>query len=322
MKLNILIVEDDNTNIKILDFYLKEYFQSHKSIKQFHIDVANNGWEALGMLSVKRYDLVLLDVMMPKCDGFKVLNTFNLTNKSSRPYICMITGLGESKHTTLFKLKGANSYIIKPFDKDIFINILDKFVELELNLDEENEDLQGEFEDFDDFYDLDDEFDSFENSEQSNMMDEFNASHKKLPASEFLQDYDNIEYILEDISELDADIDDIVDQLFAENLENNLEDIVQLFQKYAQFLDSFIDFQELSKSLKLLSELLEESKFSSLDEKSLEFIASFIKAILQDLQDWKEHVFVLQDAVDVYYINASSLSSCMQLDTYIKNLKV
>ena len=39
---------------------------------------------------------------------------------------------------------------------------------------------------------------------------------------------------------------------------------------------------------------------------------------LNDLRDWKDHVFIEQDAVDVFYINASALNSCIQLESYIK----
>lgn len=50
-----------------------------------------------------------------------------------------------------------------------------------------------------------------------------------------------------------------------------------------------------------------------------DIIANFLKAILDDLIDWQHHVFIEQDTLDVFYINASVLSSCMQLELIIKN---
>ena len=42
-------------------------------------------------------------------------------------------------------------------------------------------------------------------------------------------------------------------------------------------------------------------------------IIEFLRAIFSDLSQWKEHVFITQDAVDVFYINASVINSYVQL---------
>ena len=143
--------------------------------------------------------------------------------------------------------------------------------------------------------------------------------HKKIPASEFLKDYPDLTYILEDIEDLEHDISHVVDTLDASNIIDNLEELENILSNYARFLNTFIDFYELATSLNLLTKVLGKTDFNSLDDKALNFIANFIVAILKDLQDWKEHVFIAQDAIDVFYINASALNSCIQLESYIKN---
>jgi len=81
-----------------------------------------------------------------------------------------------------------------------------------------------------------------------------------------------------------------------------------------------MDFYELSTSLVMLKGVLDNVDYSIANEKNKDFIALYLKAILTDLTNWKEHVFISKDAIDVFYINASSLNSCIQLESYIKSL--
>ena len=150
------------------------------------------------------------------------------------------------------------------------------------------------------------------------MIDDFNRSHKQVSAEEFLSEYDNLDYILLDISDLDDDIYELIDTLEANTLVENIANIIDILDSYSAFLNTFSSFYELATSLNILSNLLSKTNFTQFSDKNLIFITNFIKAIFKDLQDWKEHVFILQDAVDVFYINASSLNSCIQLENYIK----
>ena len=61
----ILLVEDDIN----LSFVLADYLRN----KEFQVDLASNGQEALSMLSMKKYDIILLDIMMPVMNGWQLL---------------------------------------------------------------------------------------------------------------------------------------------------------------------------------------------------------------------------------------------------------
>ena len=100
----------------------------------------------------------------------------------------------------------------------------------------------------------------------------------------------------------------------------NLNKILFILEKYATFLNTFTDFIELSTSLSMLISIIRKINIDSLDDDRKIFILNYIKALIEDLQDWKEHVFVLQDAIDIFYINASSLANCMQLENYLKKI--
>jgi len=303
----ILIVEDEQTNSKILHFYIQEYLNDHNA-QGFNIDIASNGWEALGMLSVTNYDVIFLDVMMPKLNGFRVLTNIRKHNTNHQPYICMVTSFGEEKHKLLFKLNKANSYIIKPFDKDIMVNVFDKIFALESDDDIETEQN-------DDFLDFDDEFDDFYDFDDDDIQDvtDANITHKKIPAKQFLEDYEDLSYILNDIDEIDESLTNIIESLDVDTLRMLKDDIQNILSVYINFIKGFSDFDELSNAIYTISTIIDNLNLTSFHSQSQTYIIEFIRAILSDISNWKEHVFVKQDAVDVFYINASVINSYVQL---------
>ena len=107
-KTKILLVEDDSN----LGYILKEYLQ----VYDFAVDWAKDGEEGLAHFKQYRYDLCILDVMMPKMDGFTLAEQI----KSFAPGIPLI--FLTAKALKIDKLKGfkigADDYIIKPVDEE------------------------------------------------------------------------------------------------------------------------------------------------------------------------------------------------------------
>ena len=100
-----ILIADDEEGIRDM---VKEYV----SLDGFSVDEAADGEEALAMLAKNKYDLLLLDVMMPKVNGWTVLRTLRET--SALPVI-MLTARGE-EYDKLFGFElGADDYMIKPF---------------------------------------------------------------------------------------------------------------------------------------------------------------------------------------------------------------
>lgn len=100
-----ILIADDEEGIRDM---IKEYV----SLDGFTVDEAADGEEALAMLAKTDYDLLLLDVMMPKLNGWKVLS--KLRETSNIPVI-MLTARGE-EYDKLFGFElGADDYMIKPF---------------------------------------------------------------------------------------------------------------------------------------------------------------------------------------------------------------
>ena len=105
MDTNILVVDDD-TNISDL---LKIYFEN----EGYEVKTANDGAEGVNMFKMYEPDLVLLDIMLPKKDGWQVCR--EIRKISSKPVI-MITAKGEVFDKVLGLELGADDFVVKPFD--------------------------------------------------------------------------------------------------------------------------------------------------------------------------------------------------------------
>ncbi|MCD7780830.1 MAG: response regulator transcription factor [Candidatus Gastranaerophilales bacterium] len=106
MAQRLLIADDDNEIRELLEFDL-----SHSG---YSVDSAKNGEEALQMALTNSYDLILLDVMMPKMNGFDVCKNIRAA-KPDIP-ILMLTAKGTITDKTQGFNSGADDYIVKPFD--------------------------------------------------------------------------------------------------------------------------------------------------------------------------------------------------------------
>ena len=109
----VLIVDDDSNIAEIISLYLiKEMFETK---------VAEDGYEALELFESFEPDLVILDIMLPRMDGWQVCREIR---KVSEKPIIMVTAKGETFDKVLGLELGADDYIVKPFDpKEIVARI-------------------------------------------------------------------------------------------------------------------------------------------------------------------------------------------------------
>jgi DNA-binding response OmpR family regulator len=107
----ILLVEDDNS----LGYILKEYLEMNK----YYIVLAKDGDEGLQIFNKRYFDLCILDVMLPKKDGFML--AYEIKQQNEKIPIIFLT----SKALKIDKLKGfrlgADDYILKPVDEEELI---------------------------------------------------------------------------------------------------------------------------------------------------------------------------------------------------------
>lgn len=107
----ILIAEDEE--------HLADGLRFNLEAEGYHVDVAHDGEAAMQKLSESSFDAIVLDVMMPKADGFTV--TRSLREKEDFTPILMLTALGKPEHVLEGFDAGADDYLPKPFDLAIFL---------------------------------------------------------------------------------------------------------------------------------------------------------------------------------------------------------
>jgi diguanylate cyclase (GGDEF)-like protein len=104
----ILVVDDDPDIARFVEVNLRS--------AGYEVTVASDGEEALERATEIRPDLVLLDVMMPRIDGFEVAQRLRRNPQTANSSIIMLTAKALSTDKVLGLTAGADDYIIKPFD--------------------------------------------------------------------------------------------------------------------------------------------------------------------------------------------------------------
>src|SRR5947208_13834019 len=104
----ILVVDDDPDIARFVEVNLRSV--------GYDVLVASDGEEALNRAEELRPDLVLLEVMMPRVDGFEVAQRLRRNPRTANTSIIMLTAKALSSDKVLGLTSGADDYIIKPFD--------------------------------------------------------------------------------------------------------------------------------------------------------------------------------------------------------------
>ena len=106
-KERILIIEDDKHISKLVQYNLEK--------TSFDSTVVEDGEEALDILSKQGVDLIILDIMLPKMDGFEVCRLIKQDPKLKNIPIIMLTAKGEEVDRIVGLELGADDYVVKPF---------------------------------------------------------------------------------------------------------------------------------------------------------------------------------------------------------------
>jgi len=106
----ILVVDDEVDLVETIRFPLE--------MEGFHVLVSYNGEDALNQARKENPDLILLDIMLPKLDGYKVCRLLKFDERYKHIPILMLTAKTQEKDKQTGTETGADEYITKPFDID------------------------------------------------------------------------------------------------------------------------------------------------------------------------------------------------------------
>ncbi len=105
--MKILLIEDDT--------FFRGFYSTKLKEKGIEIDVAADGEEGLQKIAAFAPDLILLDIIMPKKDGFEVLETMKRDGLTEKIPVLVFSTLGQEKDVEKARMLGAKGYVNKSF---------------------------------------------------------------------------------------------------------------------------------------------------------------------------------------------------------------
>lgn len=121
--MEILLVEDNPLNQKVVTFNLKKY--------NYNVTSVMYGREAIDLVKNRKFDLILMDIMLPEMDGFEVTENIRKYEEDSGatekvPIIALTANALDNDRDKCYSA-GMNEYLSKPFTSDELIGVIDKF---------------------------------------------------------------------------------------------------------------------------------------------------------------------------------------------------
>ena len=120
MAYKILVVDDEPTIVRLMEFILAR--QGHEML------VAVNGEEALEKIQAHKPDLVLLDIMMPRIDGYEVARRVRADGETAHLPIIMLSAKAQEADIRKGMEVGVNEYITKPFSPDQLVHVVSDYL--------------------------------------------------------------------------------------------------------------------------------------------------------------------------------------------------
>ena len=116
----VLIVDDEQDIVESIRFNLE--FENIESIEAY------DGEEALSKARKENPDLIILDIMLPKINGYKIARLLKFDESYKHIPIIMLTARTQKTDIKLGEETGADEYVTKPFDMDTFVGLVKKYL--------------------------------------------------------------------------------------------------------------------------------------------------------------------------------------------------
>ncbi|MEA2100713.1 MAG: response regulator [Campylobacterota bacterium] len=145
-----------------------------------------------------------------------------------------------------------------------------------------------------------------------------NKKHdEKLTAKELIEQIDHIDLQeLQELHDLDSDLYDSMEK-FENGDFNELMGISKLLERYAGTIYPVVEFENLYVAIYSLAKQLASIDFSTVNETKYTMFFLYLRSIREDLAGWRKHVFVEQTTNDIHYLDASLISTALQLEVLI-----
>ncbi len=116
----ILVVDDDPKNLKLIRDLLQ--VSGYKTVE------ATGGEQGVKLAKSKKPDLILMDIMMPKVDGYTACREIKMDKATKAIPVVMLTSLDYELNKELGRDMGADGYITKPVDRQKLLDVIRRFL--------------------------------------------------------------------------------------------------------------------------------------------------------------------------------------------------
>lgn len=113
MKKKILLVDDEPLLVEMVSMRLEA--------NDYEVISAGDGQEALEKVRKAKPDLIILDLMLPKIDGYKVCRMLKFDDKYKNVPIILFTARAQQSDMKLGEEVGADAYLVKPFEAEVLL---------------------------------------------------------------------------------------------------------------------------------------------------------------------------------------------------------
>ncbi|MBA7611952.1 Transcriptional regulatory protein WalR [subsurface metagenome] len=119
-KARILAVDDDEKVLRVIEALLTPH--------GYEVIPAHDGQQAITAMTSAKPDLVLMDIFMPKMDGYTALGVIKNDVTTREVPVVMVTAVGQELNKKFAESLGAAGYITKPFKSSELLDIIDRFL--------------------------------------------------------------------------------------------------------------------------------------------------------------------------------------------------
>jgi hypothetical protein len=138
--------------------------------------------------------------------------------------------------------------------------------------------------------------------------------HQKVSAKAFLEEFDYDSALIDDLCENENDAKDAL--YFDEGIDGDiLEILIKTLMQYTHILNETIEFRDLAYSIDSLIALLQSLNIETVDTEKQKMLKIYLTGIFENLENWKNHIFIAQDSPDIHYLDASLLSDCALVES-------
>lgn len=127
---------------------------------------------------------------------------------------------------------------------------------------------------------------------------------------------------IDGLEEINNEIDEAILNFEEKPSVETLRLVCQNFEEYNRVLQQLDAFEHLAFAIDTLMNFLSAITQEQLSEDKVTNLASMLLNLLHDLESWRQNVFILQNARDIHYLDASLLSSCIQMEAVFEDKEV